>query len=111
MEDRRLRLTLLVLAALLLTAARSAYAGYVSPMPQQPALTFVRHVAARDLAAYVREVTSASADAAVDAVLHYNYSAATQAAAKYRNVNLALACMRWAIPLWMAVLLLVALWR
>jgi hypothetical protein len=46
---------------------------------------------------------------ALDAVLHYNYSVATQAAAKFRLMGIALRCMRVAIPLWMLVLLVLAI--
>ena len=43
-------------------------------------------------------------------MLHYNYSVATQAAGKFRLVNRAITCLRVAIPLWMVLLLVLAVW-
>jgi hypothetical protein len=43
-------------------------------------------------------------------MLHYNYSVASQAARKFRLVNRALKCLRVAIPLWMVLLLALAVW-
>jgi len=43
-------------------------------------------------------------------MLHYNYSIATQAAAKFRLVNRSLACLHIAIPMWMMLLLVLAVW-
>lgn len=100
-----------VLIGLLLAIATQAYSAYVTPLPKHPALSFPRHVGRLDAAAYAAGMAGLTTRDAVEAILHYNHSAATQAAAKYRGVNKALACARWAIPLWMTVLLLVAVWR
>jgi hypothetical protein len=43
-------------------------------------------------------------------MLHYNYSVAAQAASKFALVNRSLACLRVAIPLWMLLLLALAVW-
>lgn len=100
-----------VLIGLLLAMAVHAYAGYTTALPRHPALSFPRRVGEMrpgDYADAMRRLTAADA---VEAMLQYNYSAATQAVAKYAHVNKSLACARWAIPLWMALLLLTALWR
>ena len=92
--------------------ARSAYAAYVLPLPAMPeTLAFFRHVAQSPLAAYESRMLALGHGQALDAILHYNYSVATQAAAKFRHVHVALRCMTLAIPLWMLVLLLLAGWR
>jgi hypothetical protein len=103
---------LAALSALLLVAARSAYAAYVLQLPTMPeTLAFFRHVAVTPLPDYESRMFALGYAQALDAILHYNYSVATQAAAKFRLVRVALRCMRLAIPLWMLVLLLLAGWR
>lgn len=103
---------LAVLSALLLVGARSAYAAYVLQLPPMPeTLAFFRHVAQSPLAAYESRMLALGHGQALDAILHYNYSVATQAAAKFRYVRVALRCMRLAIPIWLLVLLLLAGWR
>jgi hypothetical protein len=99
------------LVGLLLAVAVHAYTAYVAPLPAHPALSFPRHLGGHAPETYAALMRAMTPRESVEAILHYNYSAATQAVAKYRSVNKALACARWAIPLWMAVLLLVALWR
>ena len=100
-----------VLVGLLLGAARYAYSGYVSPMAGSPNPTFFRHVAGQDLPQYIDELRGASLRSAVEAILHYNHAAATQAANKYRSVDRAQWYMRLAIPVWMAAMLMIALCR
>lgn len=103
---------LAVLSALLLVGARSAYAAYVLQLPPMPeTLAFFRHVAQSPLAAYESRMLALGHGQALDAILHYNYSVANQAAAKFRHVGVALRCMRLAIPIWLLVLLLLAGWR
>jgi hypothetical protein len=103
---------LAALALLLMVAARSAYAAYVLQLPQMPeTLAFFRHVALSPLPEYQARMLALGHGTALDAILHYNYSVAAQAAAKFRHVGVALRCMRLAIPIWMLVLLLLAGWR
>jgi hypothetical protein len=103
---------LAALAALLLVASRSAYTAYVLQLPAMPeTLAFFRHVAVAPLPEYQSRMLALGYPEALDAILHYNYSVAVQAAAKFRHVGVALRCMRLAIPLWMLVLLLLAGWR
>jgi hypothetical protein len=99
------------LIGLLIGAAKYAFCAYVSPLPQRDELTFFRHIASRDLQTYTAELRGADLRKAVEAILHYNHSAATQAAAKYRGVDRAQTYMKYAMPLWMALLLLAALYR
>lgn len=100
-----------IVIGLLIGAAKYAFGAYVSSLPQRDEPTFFRHIAASDFQTYVAELRDADLRRAVEAILHYNHSAATQAAAKYRGVDRAQAYMKYAMPLWMALLLLVALYR
>jgi hypothetical protein len=101
---------LIVFAVVLLSAARWAYLGYVSSMPAMPmSLAFYRNVAQQPLEEYLRQMSALDHKTALRAVLDYNYSVACQALAKFRLVNRALRWMRVAIPLWMLLLLVIAL--
>jgi hypothetical protein len=102
---------LLALAALLLAAAVMAYYGYTRPVPPMPqSLAWFRHVAAAPPEEYARQMYALDHPAATRAMLHYNYSIASQAAYKFRLVNCSLRCLRIAIPLWMVLLLAMAVW-
>jgi pycsar effector protein len=102
---------LLCVAALILVAAMTAYTAYRRPLPPMPpTLAFFRDVAASPLEAYAAAVRTLDHRRAVRDMLHYNYSVATQAARKFRLVNRALSCLRLAIPLWMLLLLVLAVW-
>ena len=103
---------LIGLLALLGVAARAAFASYVMLLPAMPrSLAFFRHIATVSLERYTADMMAMDHPAAVEAMLHYNYSVAVTAAAKFRLVGRGLRCMRVAIPLWMMVLLLLAVWR
>lgn len=107
-----------VLAALLLCvfvtvllAAFTAYAAYrrgLPPMP--PTLAWFRNVAAETPEAYRHAMLSKDHPAALRDVLQYNYSVASLAAHKFRLVNRALIFLRIALPLWMLLLLILAVW-
>ena len=96
---------------LVLAAALTAYVAYRLPLPPMPpSLAFFRDVAARPAADYASEMLALDHRKALRDVLHYNYSVATLAASKFRRVNRSLACLRVAIPLWMLLLLALAVW-
>ena len=108
----------ILLAALLLCvfvtvllAAFTAYAAYrrgLPPMP--PTLAWFRNVAAETPDTYRHAMLSKDHPAALRDVLHYNYSVASLAAHKFRVVNRALTFLRVALPLWMLLLLILAVW-
>jgi hypothetical protein len=79
------------------------------PMPRTLAL--FRTIAAGPLEQYVADMTALDHPYALEAILNYNYFVALTAATKFRLVGRALRCMRVAIPLWMLILLLLAVWR
>ena len=94
-----------------LVAAVNAYRAYIRPLPPMPdTLAWFRTVAARRPDDYRTQILALDHPAALRSILHYNYSVASQAAHKFRLVNLSLACLRIAIPLWMVLLLIVAVW-
>lgn len=102
---------LLCVFVMVLVAAAMAYAAYrrtLAPMP--PTLAWFRNVAAEPLEAYSAALRSKDHPAALRDILHYNYSVATLAAEKFRLVNRALSCLRIALPLWMLLLLILAVW-
>jgi uncharacterized membrane protein len=99
------------LAVLLILAAQWAYRGYVlAARPVDSSLAFYRNVGNLSAEEYQSAVRLLSHSDAVHAVLLYNHSVAIQAAGKYRHANRALRCMRWAIPIWMLVLIVIAVW-
>jgi len=101
---------LCTLAVLLLASARWAYMGYVTPIPPMPgSLAFYRNIAQHPLEQYVKAMGEMDHETALRAVLDYNYSVACQAVNKFRLVNRALRWMRVAIPIWMVLLLVIAL--
>jgi hypothetical protein len=106
-----LAILLLCLFVMVLVAASTAYAGYrrgLQPMP--PTLAWFRNVAAAPLEGYADTMRSKDHPAALRDMLHYNYSVASLAAEKFRLVNRALSCLRIALPLWMLLLLILAVW-
>ncbi len=96
---------------LVLAAAFTAYAAYRLPLPAMPTtLALFREVSVRDPDAYASAMYALTHRQAMRNILHYNYSVATQAAGKFRLVNQAIRCLRVAIPLWMLLLLALAVW-
>lgn len=105
-------LLLVCVVAAVLIAARTAYSAYTRPLPPMPpTMAFFRNVAAAEsVEAYAAALEPYDHPSALRDVLHYNYSVATLAADKFRLVNRALSCLRVAIPLWMLLLLILAVW-
>ena len=104
-------LLLLGVAALVVVAAVVAYYAYTRPLPAMPdTLAFFRDVGSRTPEQYRAQMLALDHTAALRGMLHYNYSVASQAAHKFRLVNRSLACLRVAIPLWMVLLLALAVW-
>jgi hypothetical protein len=95
---------------LVLAAGVLSYLAYRRPLgPTPPSLVVFRDIAARSFGQYERDVRELShAQAFVD-MLRYNHVVAGLGAAKFRLVNRALAIFRVAIPLWMLVLLILAI--
>ena len=109
--------SLLVLAllacvgALVIVSAVVAYFAYTRPLPAMPdTLALFRNVAARSPGQYRDQMLGLDHPAALRGMLHYNYSVASLAARKFRLVNRSLACLKVAIPLWMLLLLALAVW-
>ena len=102
---------LAAVVGLVLTAAVTAYYSYTRSLPAMPhTLAWFRNVAATPSADYSRQMRALDHPAAVRGMLHYNYSVASLAARKFRLVNRSLRCLRVAIPLWMLLLLVLAVW-
>ena len=103
--------TVLSVAVLVLTAAVTAYYSYTRSLPAMPpTLAWFRNVAETSLDDYSRRMHALDHPAALRGMLHYNYSVASLAARKFRLVNRSIRCLRVAIPLWMVLLLVLAVW-
>jgi hypothetical protein len=74
-------------------------------------LAFYPHIASRPLDAYREGVRDLDYDAAIRAILHYNYSLATLSVAKFRLVDRSIGYARLTTKLWMLLLLMIALFR
>ena len=97
---------------LICLAARAAYVGFVLPIPPMPpSLALFRDVGKLTREQYCDAMLALNHREALRDVLHYNYSLAVQGAAKFRLVNRSIAYIRIAIPLWMLLLLAMAVWR
>ena len=102
---------LVSVVVLVVVAAVVAYVAYTRALPPMPdTLAFFRSIAGRSPDDYRAQILSLDHPAALRGMLHYNYSVASQAALKFRLVNRSLACLRIAIPLWMVLLLALAVW-
>jgi hypothetical protein len=102
---------LVTVAALVLTAAVTAYYSYTRSLPPMPpTFAWFRNVAETSLDDYSRRMHALDHPAALRGMLHYNYSVASLAARKFRLVNRSIRCLRVAIPLWMVLLLVLAVW-
>ena len=102
---------LFAVAALVLTAAVTAYYSYTRSLPAMPpTFAWFRNVAAVTLDEYSGRMLALDHPAALREMLHYNYSVASLAARKFRLVNRSIRCLRVAIPLWMVLLLVLAVW-
>ena len=102
-----------VLAAvivLVVVAGVMSYVAFARLLPPTPAsLAVFRDIARRTPEEYGRDLRALSHDEAFTAMLQYNHVVAAWAAWKFRLVNRALALLRIAIPLWMLVLLVLAI--
>jgi len=102
-------LLLAAVGAMVVVAAVVAYYAYTRPLPPMPdTLAFFRSVADRPADSYRTDMTALDHLTALRGMLHYNYSVASLASQKFRLVNRSLACLKVAIPLWMALLLVLA---
>ena len=100
-----LALALSVAAAGVL-AAYTAFRCCMRPAPAAPGnLLFFQNVAALGPAAYGDALAAATARDALRHVLDFNHAMARLGVAKYRLVARALLCLRVAIPLWIALVL------
>ena len=102
---------LAAIIVLVLAAGVLSYVAYRRPLGPTPphSLVVFREIGRRAFDEYEREVRSLThAQAFVD-MLRYNHVVATLAVAKFRLVNRALAILRVAFPLWMLVLLTLAI--
>jgi hypothetical protein len=102
-------LTLAATVVLVVLAGVTAYVAFARLLPPTPpSLAVFRDVAARTPDAYARDVLALSHGQAFTDMLRYNHVVARWAAYKFRLVNRALALLRVAIPLWMLLLLVLA---
>jgi hypothetical protein len=98
---------LLVLVVLAGVIAYVAFARLLPPTP--PSLAVFRDIARRTLDEYARDVRALSHEQAFTDMLKYNHVVAHWAAGKFRLVNRALAMLQIAIPLWMVLLVALAI--
>ncbi len=103
----------LILAAvviLVLVAGTTAYVSFAWLLPPTPpTLAVFRDIARRAPEEYVRDVHALSHQQAFTDMLRYNHVVARWGAGKFRLVNRALALLQVAIPLWMLLLLALAI--
>jgi hypothetical protein len=103
-------LLLFVLAGLLLVVVWCAWRCFILPIPPMPAsLAYFPHIGALDLPQYRGSIRQLDQQAAVRAILHYNYSLSIQSVRKYRLANRGFACFRIALMLWLLLLLLISI--
>jgi hypothetical protein len=99
-----------VVIVLVVVAGVVAYVAFARLLPPTPpSLAVFRDIARRSLAAYEHDVHALSHAQAFADMLAYNHVVAGWAAGKFRLVNRALALLRVAIPLWMILLLVLAI--
>jgi hypothetical protein len=101
---------LAVVVVLVVVAAITAYVSFSRLLPPiPPSLAVFRDIARRTREQYVADVSALSHRQAFVDMLTYNHVVATWGLGKFRTVQRALALLRVAIPLWMLVLLILAL--
>lgn len=107
-----LGLTLAIVVVLVVVAGVMAYLAFARLLPPTPpSLIVFRDIARRTLEDYTRDARALSHVQAIEQVLGYNHVVASVAVWKFRLVNRALSLLRIAMPLWMFVLLVLALAR
>jgi hypothetical protein len=95
---------------LIVVAGITSYVAFARLLPPTPtSLAVFRDIARRTPEEYGRDLRALSHAEAFTAMLGYNHVVAAWAAWKFRLVNRALALLRVAIPLWMLVLLVLAI--
>jgi hypothetical protein len=99
--------TVVVLVVFAGVIAYVAFARLLPPTP--PSLAVFRDIARRTPEEYARDVRALSHEQAFTDMLEYNHVVAHWAAGKFRLVNRALALLLIAIPLWMLLLLVLAI--
>ncbi len=103
-------LTLASVVILVLVAGTTAYVSFAWLLPPTPpSLAVFRDIARRTPEEYARDVLALSHAEAFTDMLRYNHVVARWGAGKFRLVNRALALLRIAIPLWMLLLLVLAI--
>lgn len=115
-EDPRLHVSLpvglivLAIASLLVATAGKAFHALFLPVPPPPpGLAFYPQIAARDRQDYREAVKALTDDEALDHMLHYNYSLATQSTIKFRMIERAVDCLEATFILWLVLMALIAL--
>lgn len=102
-------LALAAVAVLVVLSGVIAYVAFARLLPPTPpSLAVFRDIAARTPEAYARDVLALSHEQAFADMLRYNHVVARWGAGKSQLVNRALALLRVAIPLWMLLLLVLA---
>lgn len=95
---------------LVLTAGVLSYLAYRRPLgPTPPSLVAFREIGRRTFDEYERDVLRLTHAEAFIGMLRYNHVIASLGVSKFRLVHRALAILRVAIPLWMLVLLILAI--
>jgi hypothetical protein len=98
------------LAVVIVVGIRAAYRCCMLPVPPRPGnLLFFQNVASGAPSDYAAALEGATPRDALRAVLDYNHTMAGLAVAKYRLVARAMLCLRVAIPLWVALLIVISL--
>ena len=101
---------LVAVAVLVIVAGVMAYVAFARLLPPTPpSLAVFRDIARRSPEEYARDVRALSHAQAFTDMLHYNHVVAGWGAGKFRLVNRAMALLQVAIPLWMLLLLVLAI--
>jgi hypothetical protein len=101
---------LVTVAVLVIVAGVTAYVAFARLLPPTPpSLAVFRDIARRSPEEYARDVRALTHAEAFTDMLKYNHVVAAWGAGKFRLVNRALSLLRVAIPLWMLLLLMLAI--
>ena len=101
---------LAAVVALVIVAGITSYVSFARLLPPTPpSLAVFRDIAKRTKEQYASDVAGLTHEQSFIDMLRYNHVVAVWGAGKFRLVNRALALLRIAIPLWMLVLLILAL--
>jgi hypothetical protein len=100
------------LAILLLLGAWYAFRALTRPIPPMPpSLAYFPDIAALTREEYRRRILALDHRRAVRDMLHYNYSLAVLSVQRFRLVERSLFCSRATFELWIALLLMVTVFR